>query len=116
MMKLVRRAVIELPRRNNKIQSNRRVSGLWDNISKRKLTRVTVMATSATKPMSRSKTTASNAPAFFIRFLFEQEIALNNIAAGAAWQKLIEKKPDKKNSGNRGKTKSNFFNAKQNWQ
>src|SRR5438876_1992732 len=51
---------------------------------------------------------------FFIRCLLEQEIALNNIAAGAAWQKLIVKHPDKKQSGDPRKTESDFLHAQQN--
>src|SRR5437879_7153395 len=51
---------------------------------------------------------------FFIRRLFKQKIAFDNIAAGSAGQKLIVKHADKKQSGDAGKTEPDFLHAQQN--
>src|SRR6266550_4594463 len=50
----------------------------------------------------------------FVPCFLEQKIALNNIAAGSAGQKLIIKHADKKQSGDPWETESDFLHAQQN--
>ena len=51
---------------------------------------------------------------FVVRRFFEQEIALNNIAAGAAGEKLIVKHPDQKQADETWDIESNLLHAKEN--